>query len=85
MTRLRVGQSAGAENTFPIRCPACLKEEEDKDEELNDGPMKQFRWEVPDYMAEKILGPTSLELWRQRREEVSRNPYFVSRCLSLKC
>ncbi|KAG8951191.1 hypothetical protein FRC04_006673 [Tulasnella sp. 424] len=72
MTRLRVGQSAGAENTFPIRCPACLKEEEDRDEELNDGPMKQFRWEVPDYMAEKILGPTSLELWRQRREEQTK-------------
>ncbi|KAG9044137.1 hypothetical protein FS837_008731 [Tulasnella sp. UAMH 9824] len=54
---------------FPIRCPACIREEEDQDIDCDDRPTKGFVWEVHDALAEKILGHKSMELWRERKEQ----------------
>ncbi|KAG8916688.1 hypothetical protein FRC00_014514, partial [Tulasnella sp. 408] len=59
----------GDRMAFPIRCPACVSEEDDQDIDRDDRPTKGFVWEVHDALAEKILGHKSMDLWRERKEQ----------------
>ncbi|KAG9004377.1 hypothetical protein FRB90_010941 [Tulasnella sp. 427] len=69
MNSLQGKYSKGIENMFPVRCPACLSDVEESDKGTDRETDRLFGWEIHDFMAEKILGPQSLDMWRQRRAE----------------
>ncbi|KAG8919990.1 hypothetical protein FRC00_010638, partial [Tulasnella sp. 408] len=60
----------GSRMAFPVRCPACVKEENEQGMEYDDNrPVKGWAWEVQDSLAEKVLGPRSMEVWRERKDQ----------------
>ncbi|KIO21231.1 hypothetical protein M407DRAFT_29157 [Tulasnella calospora MUT 4182] len=65
MTKLRIGDRMA----FPMGCPACIRAEAYQEMECDDHSMGHFGWEVHDSLAERVLGPTSLEMWRERKEK----------------
>ncbi|KAG9041679.1 hypothetical protein FS837_011892, partial [Tulasnella sp. UAMH 9824] len=60
----------GSRMAFPVRCPACIKEEDEQGMEHDDDrPVKGWAWEVQDSLAEKVLGLRSMEVWRERKDQ----------------